>query len=70
VGCGNPQLSPRQIEILHYAAKGLTNIDISRILGIGVDCVKAHMKTAFSRLSASNRSEAVAIAIRHNLINS
>jgi DNA-binding NarL/FixJ family response regulator len=63
------QLSPRQIEILHYAAKGLTNADISRVLGIGVDCVKAHMKTAFSRLGASNRSEAVAIAIRHKLIS-
>ena len=63
------QLSPRQIEMLHYAAKGLTNADISRILGIGVDCVKAHMKTAFSRLGASNRSEAVAIAIRHKLIS-
>ena len=63
-----PQLSPRQIEILHYASKGLTNTDISRILGIGVDCVKAHMKTAFSRLGASNRSEAVAIALSKNLL--
>ena len=63
-----PQLSPRQIEILHYAAKGLTNADISRFLGIGVDCVKAHMKTAFSRLGASNRSEAVAIALSKNLL--
>jgi DNA-binding NarL/FixJ family response regulator len=62
------QLSPRQIEILHYAAKGLTNADISRVLGIGVDCVKAHMKTAFSRLGASNRSEAVALALRKNLL--
>ena len=63
-----PQLSPRQIEILHYASKGLTNTDISRILGIGVDCVKAHMTTAFSRLGASNRSEAVAIALSKNLL--
>ena len=62
------QLSPRQIEILHYASKGLTNADISRILRIGVDCVKAHMKTAFSRLGASNRSEAVAIALSKNLL--
>ena len=69
VGDNRLQLSPRQIEMLHYAAKGLTNADISRILGIGVDFVKAHMKTAFSRLGASNRSEAVAIAIRHKLIS-
>lgn len=63
-----PKLSSRQIEILHYAAKGLTNADISRVLGIGIDCVKAHMKTAFSRLGASNRSEAVAIALSKNLL--
>ena len=53
-----------------WAVEGKSPSDISRILGIGVDCVKAHMKTAFSRLGASNRLEAVAIAIRHNLINS
>ena len=63
-----PKLSARHIEILAYAAKGLTNADIARVLGIGVDCVKAHMKTAFSRLGASNRSEAVALALRKNLL--
>ena len=42
--------------------------DIARVLGIGIDCVKAHMKTAFSRLEASNRSEAVAIAMSKNLL--
>ena len=63
-----PSLSPRHIEVLRYAAKGLTNSDIANLLGIGIDCVKAHMKTAFSRLGASNRSEAITIAIRLNLI--
>ena len=64
-----PNLSPRHIEVLQYAANGLTNSDIANVLGIGIDCVKAHMKTIFSRLGASNRSEAVALAIRHGLID-
>lgn len=65
----HPVLSHRHIEILGYAAKGLTNSEIAGILGIGVDCVKAHLKTVFSRLGAANRSEAVAIAIREDLLN-
>ena len=59
-----PELTPRQIEILTYVAKGLNNREIARQIGIGPDCVKAHLKTAFSRLGAASRSEAVAIALR------
>ena len=64
-----PQLAQRHVEILRYAAKGLSYSDISKLLDIGVDCIKAHMKTAFARLNAANRSEAVAIAIRLGIID-
>ena len=64
-----PNLSPRHVEVLHYAAKGLTNSDIANLLGIGIDCVKAHMKTIFSRLGASNRAEAVDIAHHKHLLD-
>ena len=63
-----PELTPRQIEILTYVAKGLNNREIARQIGIGPDCVKAHLKTAFSRLGAASRSEAVAIALRTGLL--
>ena len=63
-----PELTPRQIEILTYVAKGLNNREIARQIGIGPDCVKAHLKTAFARLSAASRSEAVAIALRKGLL--
>ena len=59
-----PELTPRQTEILTYVAKGLNNREIARQIGIGPDCVKAHLKTAFARLGAASRSEAVAIALR------
>ena len=63
-----PELTPRQIEILAYVAKGLNNREIAAQIGIGPDCVKAHLKTVFSRLGAASRSEAVAIALRTDLL--
>ena len=63
-----PTLSRRQKDILLYVAKGLTTNEISEILGIGPDCVKAHLRTACSRLDASSRSEAAAKAVAKGLI--
>ena len=63
-----PSLTPRQLEILSYVAKGLNNREIAPLIGIGPDCVKAHLKTAFARLGVASRSEAVAIAIREHLL--
>ena len=63
-----PDLTPRQLEILSYVAKGLNNREIAPLIGIGPDCVKAHLKTAFARLGAASRSEAVAIAVHAKLI--
>ena len=58
------ELSPRQLEMLNYVAKGFNNAEIANMVGIGRDCVKAHLSAAFTRLGAASRSEAVAIAIR------
>jgi len=63
-----PALAPRHAEILALVAKGLTNQEIACVLGIGPDCVKAHLKAAFVRIGASSRSEAVALALANGLI--
>lgn len=56
-------LSERNVQILTYAAKGLTNSDIAQLLGISVDGVKNHMKTIRRKLNAATRGEAIAIAM-------
>lgn len=61
-------LTPRQIEILQLVAKGYSNPEIARLVHLGRDCVKAHLKTAFSRLGASSRAEAVSIALKTHLL--
>jgi len=63
-----PKLTRRQTEILTYAAQGLITNAIAEKIGIGSDCVKAHLRTAFAILGASSRSEAVAIAMRKHLL--
>ena len=62
------ELKPRQLEVLSYVAKGFSNPEIARLIGIGPDCVKAHLQSCFTRLGASSRAEAVAIALRKHLL--
>ena len=63
-----PELSARQLEILKLVADGLTSKAISDRLDIGPDGVNAHLRTIFSKLGASSRSEAVALALRKHLL--
>lgn len=63
-----PHLSERHRTILKYVTKGLSNPEIGKLLGIGSDCVKAHLKVAYSRLGVATRTEAVAIVLRENLL--
>ena len=65
---GIPELSARQLEILKFVADGLTTKAISDRLEIGPDGVNAHLRTIFSKLGASSRTEAVAIALRKHLL--
>ena len=63
-----PELSPRQLEILQSITRGLTTPDIAKQLGISAESVKMHSSILFSKLGASNRTEAVAIALRKHLL--
>ena len=63
-----PELSPRQAEILKQLTLGLTNKEIANQLGIRKDGVEDHINIIFNKLGASNRAEAVAIALRKHLL--
>jgi DNA-binding NarL/FixJ family response regulator len=63
-----PELTPRQIEILQSMARGLTNKDIAGLFGIRTDGVNEHVLAILAKLGAANRTEAVATAIRKQLI--
>ncbi len=61
-------LTPRQQEILAAMVRGLTDRDISRLLGIRQDGVNDHVRAILKKIGAANRTEAVAIALRKHLL--
>ena len=61
-------LTPRQLEILQIASNGFSTDDIARQLNISQDGIKKHFASICEKLGASNRTEAVAIAMRKMLI--
>ena len=63
-----PDLTDRQMLILESVTRGLTNRDIATMLGISADAVKQHLAAIFSKLGAANRSEAISIALRKQLL--
>ena len=63
-----PELTDRQYEILKYVVKGLSNGEIARQFDIAEITVKNHLTAIFNKLGVSNRSEAVAIALRKQLL--
>lgn len=63
-----PKLTPRQREILGYMVKGLTNRDIAGMLKIREDTVEEHVNLILAKIDAVNRTEAVSIAMRKQLV--
>ena len=64
-----PNLSTRQLEILGLVAKGFSNQDIARLVGIGVNGVKDHLKNIYSILEVSSRTEAATQAVNLGIIS-
>lgn len=52
-------LTARELEVLRGVARGLTNRQVARELGIGEATVKTHLVHAFTALGAVNRTDAV-----------
>ena len=63
----NP-LSVREIEVLTLVSKGYTNKRIAGELFISEKTVKNHVTNIFHKLEAKDRTEAVVIAMKGNLI--
>ena len=63
-----PNLSEREVEVLHWLARGKSNAVIADILGISPHTVDTVMRRAFRKLGASNRIAAVLKSLRAGLI--
>ena len=57
------QLTPRELEVLGWVAKGKTNRDIAEILGMSPRTVNKHLEHIFVKLGVETRSAAAALVI-------
>ena len=67
-GTDDKTFTKRQMEVLDSITRGLSNDDIALMLGISKSRVKQHLNEVYEKLGASNRAEAVAIAMRRQLL--
>jgi len=61
-------LSQREIEVLDFLRRGLSNKDIGLALGFTEHTAKAHVKSILAKLEAADRAEAVAIGFDLGLL--
>jgi DNA-binding NarL/FixJ family response regulator len=65
---GDDAITERETEILKHLANGKRNREIADLLNISEETVKVHLKRALEKLGASDRTHAIAIAIRRGVI--
>lgn len=61
INCDGP-LSPREMEVLYYAALGKSNKQIAEIIGLSESTIKNHFSSTLRKLHANDRTHAVTLA--------
>ncbi len=67
-GASVSKLTDRDIELLEMLSKGLDNRAIAKHLGLSESSVKTQLRTVYSKLEVTRRSEAVAVSLRLGII--
>lgn len=62
-------LTKREIEILGYIYKGMTNNEIAEILVITPNTVKKHLSNLFQKLEVTSRTQLLNFLVRNDLVN-
>jgi DNA-binding NarL/FixJ family response regulator len=62
---GLDALTRREREVLAELAKGQSNREIARVLGVSEKTVKAHVSSVLAKLGVQDRTQAALLAVRH-----
>ena len=66
---GQESLTPRELEVLTLIGQGRSNGEIATMLAIAPRTAKVHVQNILSKLGATNRTEAVSLAVKQRLIS-
>jgi two-component system NarL family response regulator len=61
-------LSAREVEVLQMIAYGSTNREVAEALHISPQTVKTYLERIFTKLGVSDRTRAVAVALKHGIM--
>ncbi|HZD71072.1 MAG TPA: response regulator transcription factor [Actinomycetes bacterium] len=61
-------LSGREVEVLQMIAYGSTNREVADALHISPQTVKTYLERIFTKLGVSDRTRAVAVALKHGIV--
>lgn len=62
-------LTPREVEVLRFVAKGMANKEIAHQLGTASGTIKMHIQNILAKLNASDRTHAVTIALERGILH-
>jgi DNA-binding CsgD family transcriptional regulator len=62
------RVTARELAVLRLVSTGRSTEDIAKLLGLGEETVRSHLKKVQGKLGVRNRTQAVAEAIRQQLI--
>jgi len=65
---GLQPLSNREQDVLTELATGKSTHEIAEALGLGDETVKSHLSRIYAKLKATDRVQAVVVAMRHGLV--
>ena len=63
-----PPVTPRELAVLRLVSLGKGTHEIAKLLGIGEETVRSHLKKVQAKLGVCNRAHAAAEAVRQQLI--
>lgn len=62
------ELTDRELECLYWIAEGKTSDEIATIIGISKNTINNYITSVMRKTATRTRSEAIAYAVRHNLV--
>jgi two-component system nitrate/nitrite response regulator NarL len=62
------KLSPREKEIITHLARGASNKEVARSLGVAESTVKIHVQSILKKLNLTSRVQAAVYAVEHGLM--